>query len=189
MPPSAVKTIKDLIYWQYAKLISKSAGFAMNNRAFQMDRFIKLRNGEIVWSSTIREYIKEHEKANECIYCGSKNKLERDHILPKSRGGPDTVENSIWVCKPCNLNKGDKRLYEWKGFYHRDDIPRIAEGKYLKLLFELHDQSGTLNLDHKQLVSNLCPQCDLNNICESANQVGKLNVFCLEGMFKKTNFI
>ena len=26
MPPSVVKSIKDLIYWQYAKLISKYAG-------------------------------------------------------------------------------------------------------------------------------------------------------------------
>ena len=47
MPPPAVKTIKDAIFWQYAKLISKSAGFGINQRAFQMNRFIALRDGKI----------------------------------------------------------------------------------------------------------------------------------------------
>ena len=42
MPPPVVKTIRDEIYWQYAKLISKSAGFGINQRAFQMERFIEI---------------------------------------------------------------------------------------------------------------------------------------------------
>jgi hypothetical protein len=54
MLPAAVKTIRDQIFWQYAKLISKSAGLE-GQRAFQMSRFIQLRNGTIIWSSTIRE--------------------------------------------------------------------------------------------------------------------------------------
>ncbi len=43
MPPSAIKTIRDLIYWQYAKLIAKSAGFE-ENYGFIMSRFQKLKN-------------------------------------------------------------------------------------------------------------------------------------------------
>jgi hypothetical protein len=39
MPPAAVRTIRDQIFWQYAKLISKSAGLE-GQRAFQMSRFI-----------------------------------------------------------------------------------------------------------------------------------------------------
>lgn len=185
MPPAAVNSIRDLIFWQYAKLISKSAGFGINQRAFQMDRFTKLRNGQISWSSAIREYIKEHEKATECIYCGFQTALERDHILPRSRGGPDTAENSIWVCKQCNLHKGDKRLYEWQGLENKDEVPRIAEGKYLKLLYELHEQLGTLSITKKELASSLCPKCDMARRCEEERQTGKLNVYCLEGLFQK----
>ncbi|NVM56111.1 MAG: HNH endonuclease [Candidatus Helarchaeota archaeon] len=185
MPPAIVKTIKDLIFWQYTKLISTSAGFGPKNYGFRMERFKKLRDGEIHWSSTVREYIKEHEKSDECIYCGSHRKLEREHILPRSRGGPDTVENSIWVCKQCNLNKSDKRLYEWKGLEHKDEIPRIAEGKYLKLLYELHEELGTLAVRKKELPSEICPKCDMGARCEIEKHQGKLTVYCLEGMFDK----
>jgi hypothetical protein len=68
MPPPAVKTIRDLIFWQYAQLISKSAGIGLSGRAFQMDRFKKLQSGSIEWSTTIREYLREHEKAGERAY-------------------------------------------------------------------------------------------------------------------------
>lgn len=61
MPPAAVKSIQDLIFWQYAKIISGSAGFRRENYRFIMDRFKKLKSGEIEWSTAIREYVKERE--------------------------------------------------------------------------------------------------------------------------------
>lgn len=91
MPPKAVRTVRDLIYWQYAKLIAESAGYGKTrNYGFIMDRFKQLKNGGIQWSGSIREYVKEREKPNECIYCGGKEALSTDHLIPKSRGGPDT---------------------------------------------------------------------------------------------------
>lgn len=48
---------------------------------------------------------------NVCAYCGTKygpKDLTRDHIIPWSRGGPDTWENCVSACKPCNNWKGDK---------------------------------------------------------------------------------
>ena len=150
MPPAAVRTIRDQIFWQYAKLIAKSAGLE-NQRGFQMSRFTQLRDGEIIWSSTIREWLREHEKPDECIYCGTKGPLTTEHILPRSCGGPDIPDNAIRVCQSCNSGKGGRRLYEWQGLRAKDEIPRIAEGKYLKLLYDLHDKRGTLNVDKKEL--------------------------------------
>jgi len=185
MPPSVVKTIRDEIYWQYAKLISKSAGFGINQRAFQMERFIALRDGKIHWSSTIREWVKEHEKPEECIYCGAKGDLTVEHILPQCCGGPDIPDNAIKVCKKCNSSKGGKRLYEWIGIPNKDKIPRIAEGKYLKLLYELHEKSGTLNTTKENLAVQLCPRCDMPNLCKKEGHEGKLTVYCLEGMLTR----
>jgi hypothetical protein len=68
LPPKAVRTIRDLIYWQYAKIISESAGFGKKQFAFVMDRFKKLQSGEIEWSTSIREYIKEEAKPNKYIH-------------------------------------------------------------------------------------------------------------------------
>jgi hypothetical protein len=183
MPPPIVKTVKDEIYWQYAKLISKSAGFGIDQRAFQMSCFIKLRDGEMKWSSTVREWLREHEKPNECIYCGSKRELTVEHILPRCCDGPDTPDNAIKVCKKCNSSKGGKRLYEWIGIKNKDKIPRIAEGKYLKLLYELHERAGTLNTSKDDLTIQLCSKCDMSNLCKDEGHEGKLTVYCLEGMF------
>ncbi|ADN37295.1 HNH endonuclease [Methanolacinia petrolearia DSM 11571] len=184
MPPAAVKTIRDQIFWQYAKLISKSAGLG-GSRGFQMKKFIQLRDGDIVWSSTIREWLKEHEKPDECIYCGAKGPLTTEHILPRSCGGPDIPDNAIRVCRSCNSGKGGKRLYEWMGLDGIDTVPRIAEGKYLKLLYELHEKRGTLDVDKKELGSRMCPGCNLRPLCDEEGTVEKLTVYCLEGIFHK----
>jgi hypothetical protein len=179
VPPSAVKTIGDLVFWQYAKIISQSAGYGKKEFGFVMNRYKKLSSGEINWSTSIREYVKEKEKNDECIYCGSKTNLTLEHILPRSRGGPDTIDNAVWVCKRCNSSKGDRRLYEWFGINHRYEVPRIAEGKYLKLLYSLHEQIGTLKVSD---VTQLCPRCDLASKCPEKE---KLTVLCLEGIFTK----
>lgn len=155
LPPSVVRTIRDEIFWQYAKLISKSAGFGINQRAFQMDRFIALRNGKIKWSSAIREWVRENEKAKRMRVLRAKEDLTVEHILPRCCGGPDIPDNAIRVCRQCNLNKRDKRLYEWIGLKNKDNIPRIAEGKYLKLLYELHEERGTLDIDNNDLKTKL----------------------------------
>ena len=43
-----------------------------------------------------------------CQYCGSREQLTIDHILPKSRGGPDSWENLVAACVPCNNRKGNR---------------------------------------------------------------------------------
>lgn len=43
-----------------------------------------------------------------CMYCGSKNDLTIDHVLPKSRGGKDVWENLTTACEKCNVKKGSR---------------------------------------------------------------------------------
>ena len=147
MPPKAVRTIRDLIYWQYAKIIGESAGFGKKQFAFVMDRFKKLQSSEIEWSTAIREYVKEREKPNECLYCGAKQNISTDHLIPRSKGGPDTADNAVIACKKCNSSKGEKGIYEWFKLDGRYEVPRIAEGKCLKLLYQLHEDKDTLNTE------------------------------------------
>ena len=180
MPPKAVKTVRDLIYWQYSKLISESAGYGKKNYRFIMDRYKKLRNGEINWSGSTREYIKELERKNECIYCGSHEPLSIDHLIPKNRGGPDIGDNAVLACKTCNSSKSDKGLYEWFGVEKRDKLPRIVEGKYLKLLYELHERNETLNKG-VDTIQELCDICEVGYLCDET----KFTAYCLESVLKK----
>jgi len=168
MPSPSIKTIKDLIFYQYAKIIADSVGMSKAGYAkgeyfsFVMDRVNKLRSGEINMSSITRELkiqIRSSEKA--CEYCGEIDDLSWDHLIPRSRGGPDSAENLVLCCRSCNSSKGSKGLYAWIGMKNKDSLPRLIAGKYLKLLFDLHDQRGTLD------------SSDLNGD-------GKLDVFDLE---------
>ena len=45
---------------------------------------------------------------NTCMYCGMREKLTLDHIIPKSRGGDDSWENLVSACTTCNHKKGNR---------------------------------------------------------------------------------
>jgi 5-methylcytosine-specific restriction endonuclease McrA len=44
----------------------------------------------------------------QCQYCGDKDDLTFDHVVPRSRGGRTTWENVVAACAPCNLKKANK---------------------------------------------------------------------------------
>ncbi len=49
-----------------------------------------------------------------CQYCGLRDDLTFDHVIPRSRGGSTTWENVVAACSACNLRKGDKMPTEAK---------------------------------------------------------------------------
>lgn len=143
MPPPAVKTIKDLIFYQYAKIVAKSAG--ISGHKFVMSRMKMFSSGEITMSTALRELKMQMSGNKYCEYCQAEENLSWDHLIPRVKGGSDTAENGAWACRSCNSSKGSKGIYEWYGLSRKDDIPRLIVGKYLKLLYEIHESRDTLN--------------------------------------------
>jgi len=45
-----------------------------------------------------------------CYWCGAElsDRYTVDHILPRSRGGLDSPENTVLACRSCNSSKQDK---------------------------------------------------------------------------------
>ena len=178
MPPPAVKTVRDLIFWQYAAIMTGAATGRKNEWALRMSFLNKLKCGDIVWSTAVREWLLEMENPAVCIYCGAAISLTTEHILPRSRGGEDVTDNVVRVCKTCNSSKGAKGLYEWKGLEAKNSHHRIAEGKYLKYLYALHERRGTLDAT----LNELCPCC-LKQKCDDENHAEKFTLYCIEGIF------
>jgi hypothetical protein len=58
----------------------------------------------------------------DCAYCGIAlaGKPDRpephvDHVIPKSRGGRNWLENKVLACPTCNMQKGARTPEEWLG--------------------------------------------------------------------------
>ena len=71
------------------------------------------RDGRRAVATPVREPIPErvrHEvwrrDRGACVDCGSRARLEFDHIVPVSRGGSNTARNVELRCEPCNRRKG-----------------------------------------------------------------------------------
>jgi 5-methylcytosine-specific restriction endonuclease McrA len=61
-------------------------------------------------------YTKELMKLykSSCIYCGSKQEIQADHVIPISRGGRHSIGNLVPACRNCNARKHNKLIVEWK---------------------------------------------------------------------------
>jgi 5-methylcytosine-specific restriction endonuclease McrA len=66
--------------------------------------YVKIPHKEV--SLTRRNIL--HRDGYACQYCGKKNELTIDHIIPRSRGGKDSWDNVAIACLRCNLNKGNR---------------------------------------------------------------------------------
>lgn len=78
-----------------------------------------------------------------CGYCGKKaygEKITWDHIIPKSKGGPDAWMNAIAACQRCNGKKANRTPEEagmpmlWEPWipqrkYFKNDKPRRMRKK------------------------------------------------------------
>lgn len=59
-----------------------------------------------------------NEQSGLCAYCGKEmtlhlgkpNTITRDHVIPRSKGGPTEAWNLYGACLTCNSRKGDKPL-------------------------------------------------------------------------------
>lgn len=73
---------------------------------------------------------------NLCLYCGRPfpdGELTRDHLVPRSRGGPDQWDNVVAACRRCNHHKGNRLLEEMDlGLKALPYTPNFAE--YLALI-------------------------------------------------------
>ncbi len=61
----------------------------------------------------VREYLLD-KWGRKCAYCGKTDvALQLEHIVPKSRGGTNSVSNLTLACKTCNVKKGDQTAEEF----------------------------------------------------------------------------
>ncbi|EQB72461.1 MAG: hypothetical protein AMDU4_FER2C00137G0014 [Ferroplasma sp. Type II] len=95
-----------------SKVIIEVASFDQQKMKNPEISGIEYQQGELQ-GYDIREYLLEkfHRK---CVYCRKTNvPMEIEHLTPRSRNGPDTVDNLAISCHECNQRKNDLTAEEF----------------------------------------------------------------------------
>ena len=91
-----------LTSWKRAVvLILKEKACLLSKRVIKLLNYVYIPMSKIMTHKPSREMIYKRDE-HTCQYCGAKNKLTIDHVIPKSKGGRDTWENLVVACSKCN---------------------------------------------------------------------------------------
>jgi 5-methylcytosine-specific restriction endonuclease McrA len=71
---------------------------------------------------TPAEWISIRDAWGACAYCGAESDaLQKDCVLPLSRGGRYTLENVVPACRSCNASKSNDEVTGWLRRTRRDE--------------------------------------------------------------------
>jgi 5-methylcytosine-specific restriction endonuclease McrA len=66
------------------------------------------KRGSFTQGEIITLYVKQYGKCANCFAAISSNTWHKDHSVPLSMGGTNTIENMQLLCRPCNRSKYNK---------------------------------------------------------------------------------
>lgn len=147
-----ITTIGELLYWAYANLgmahsaVTKgSAAYAPINYVVRNKLYSGLTNGTMDLGSLRDDERLKLVLGQACCYCGTRDRLTLDHVIPLSRGGVDCADNLLWACSRCNSSKGATDLMEW---YQRAGAfpPLLLIRRYLKLAIIYCRENGLMDV-------------------------------------------
>lgn len=120
LPPSLRSRLENIKTWaarlrQWAPV----SGIALELVRFDTQKLenpeisgVEYQQGEL-FGYEVREYLLE-KFGRKCVYCGVESvPLEIEHIVPKSRGGTNQVNNLTISCQVCNQEKGSQTAAEF----------------------------------------------------------------------------
>ena len=126
----AVQTIKDLIYYQNAKIAARIVydipdGTELKQIHYGLIKsiFQKYAHRNMSWTEILSEEPQFEETTGKCVYCGkSGDNLHWEHIAPTSFKIKaecehcdilHSINNQVCVCSFCSESKGKLGLYEF----------------------------------------------------------------------------
>jgi 5-methylcytosine-specific restriction endonuclease McrA len=120
LPPSLEHRVETTMSWvhKFKKLVPIS-NIVVERVKFDMQ---KMQNHDIngdeyqqgtLQGYNVREYLLE-KWGRKCAYCDKKEvPFEIEHIVPRSKGGPNSVSNLTLSCNSCNRQKGSNNIEDF----------------------------------------------------------------------------
>lgn len=151
------ETVKQILYWSYSNLAMAHSALEKKQTEYIRLNFVirsKLYKGLTESTMNIGSFYNDEKTklatAGKCSYCGLNTALTIEHIIPKSKGGNDSGDNLIYICKKCNSSKGSKDLMAWmqeKNLFP----PLMVLRRYLKLIINYSCEVNIMDSKHKDI--------------------------------------
>lgn len=144
-------TIREQIAWSYANLARAHAAlehgvtkYRVVHHVIRNRTYHGLLSGKIVMRSLYDDERLKMMMPQACYYCGHRDNLTVDHLVPLVRGGPDEADNLIWACRSCNSSKHGRDMLVWaksKGFFPSILLLR----RYIKIVARYCEEMGHMD--------------------------------------------
>jgi hypothetical protein len=138
-----IATVGELLHWSYANLAmahmaleAGAAGYGPVQYMVRSRLYKGLNKGTMNIGPLAQDERLKMILPQACAYCGSREMLTADHLIPTKRGGANCGDNLVWACRACNCSKSAKDVLEWLA--SRGQFPPILLlRRYLKLSIEI----------------------------------------------------
>jgi 5-methylcytosine-specific restriction endonuclease McrA len=98
---------------------------------------VRTRRRRAIFDSASRSVVFTRDDFT-CQYCGVRVSMAsgtRDHVIPRSRSGPDILSNVVTACRTCNTRKGNRTTTE-SGMFPRNPPRGLTEEEKLRCLLK-----------------------------------------------------
>lgn len=138
-----ITTVGQLLHWSYANLAMAHSAITGNAENYGPRHYMvrsRLYSGLNQQTMSIGPLADDDRLKmilpQACCYCGRRESLSVDHLIPTRRGGMNSGDNLVWACRPCNSSKCARDAIEWLS--ERNEFPPILLlRRYLKLAIEI----------------------------------------------------
>jgi hypothetical protein len=146
-----ITTVGELLHWSYSNLAMAHSAITAKVEKYGRTQFMirsrlyaglnkqTMNIGPIADDERLKMVLPQA-----CCYCGSREYLSADHLIPTKRGGPNTGDNLVWACRSCNSSKCARDALEWLA--ERNQFPPILLlRRYLKLAIQMSRERNLMN--------------------------------------------
>ena len=139
VPPSIESRVSNVMTW-VRRLLSNTPASQVYFEVvkFDTDAMANVTRDQYSTDARIRTQMRHYlltTRGNVCSYCkgvSADARLEREHVIPRSRGGTDALANAELACRRCNIDKGTMLLSEWlNALKGRTDPLSVARLKHI----------------------------------------------------------
>ena len=142
-PQPEIKIVKDLIFWESAKVVASLVSPESGNDDLIAKNFMDLNTGQLAWKDIFEREINKIDRV--CLYCGNMDKLYYQPIIPNRLCREAELYNMFYVCGECKKTKTYKDIFSLWGKTNKHEVLKIAMVRYLKMLYLCHECKESLN--------------------------------------------